>query len=344
MRTFLSRIGATLQPMATSNLSRRAAAPRPSRLPYGLLSGLLMMIVLFGVFSVSLVQAVSGSVDTFNTDQPAINLTCSGNPCTNAGATNASLITGAGILGGEREVQITLVSGMNDGSVVSSFVSSGSFTLDSGATLQTSTLITWDGTDGDPNNALNPTGLGGVDMTNGGLDDAFLVEGLFSDQPFDLTITVYTSAGQFSTLTRSFPEIPVPNDFAFLFTDFVPTGGGADFSNVGAITLMITSVDPALDVVIDAFGTTGTVPPTPTSIPPTPEDDRATDEPVPPPAAAPPSGSGGGSSTPQPPEFPTQLPETGEPPVQPWSLFAIILILTVGIAFAFKLIKSGQAE
>lgn len=348
MRTFLSPIGSKLQSRAASNISRRAATPKQPHLLVWLLLCLVMLIVLFGVVSIRLAQAVSGSVDAFDIDQADVVVTCTAPappppmPCTNPGATNASVMTGAGILGGEREIQVTLLGGSNNGSDVIGSVSSGSFTLDSGATLDTSTLITWDGTDGDPNNALNPTGLGGVDLTNGGLDDAFLAQGVFSDQPFELVITVYTTAGQFSTLTRSFPDIPIPNNFAFLFTDFVPTGGGADFSNVGAITLMITSLAPALDVVIIDFGTTSTIPPTPTSVPPTPEDERATDEPVPPPAAAPPPG--GSSSTPQPPEFPTQLPETGEPPAQPWPLLVVILVLIGGAAFALKLIKSGQPE
>lgn len=96
--------------------------------------------------------------------------------------------------------------------------------------------IVWDGDD-DPT-VVDPTGLGGIDLTNSGLWplDRILVEIISADLPgLELNFTIYDLDSNVSTLSQTFAQaITTPETATFLFDDF---SGYADLTNVGAIKL-----------------------------------------------------------------------------------------------------------
>lgn len=111
--------------------------------------------------------------------------------------------------------------------------------------------IVWDGDD-DPT-VLDPTGLGGIDITNnnGWVLDRLLVEIISADLGgLELNFTIYDLANNVSTLSRTFSQaIATPVTSAFLFDDF---SGTADFTNVGAIQLEVAGpaeIDAQFDMI-----------------------------------------------------------------------------------------------
>jgi len=187
-------------------------------------------------------------VDSFQTNQSSLTLTFPP-----AGTSASSSASGAGILGGERDVQVSLTSGVIAGNTVSTTVSSGFFSYSQDATISGRSEIQWDGADGSA--TLNPTGLGGIDLTDGGILSQFLLTVLFDDLPADGQIAVYSNAANFSVLNFNLPGLIFSTtSFEFDFSDFtIGAGTGADFTDVGAIVLSIGSSVTAPDVVIDSF-------------------------------------------------------------------------------------------
>jgi hypothetical protein len=280
-------------------------------------------------------QALPVAIDSFATAQPLIQLLAPGD----VGNTTQSTAVGAGILGGERDIQISMTAGAIPGNRLSTVVGGDLLGIGFEPTVQGTVQVQWDGPDGDPNN-LDPVGLGGFDLTQGGTQIEFLIDIFSDDLAANLVFEVFSDAGNASIFTLNLAGAITNQNRLIPFAAFTPSlGAGADFTNVGAITLTITSLTE-LDLVLDSIGTNGPIPPTPTSVPETRDDDDRS----PAPPAAPPGGGSGGAATPQPPEFPTQLPETGEPPPQPWPLIATILVLAAGVAFALRLINSGKPE
>jgi hypothetical protein len=127
---------------------------------------------------------------------------------------------------------------------------------DSGASVQGSSMTVWDGPDGDPL-ALDPTGLGGVDLSAGGLD-AFRLSYVLADLTGNVSLTVYDASDPTgNTWSKADVSLPggifAPVDIDVPFTDFTTVGlnGPASFSNVGAIALQITnSTNGSLDVLM----------------------------------------------------------------------------------------------
>jgi uncharacterized repeat protein (TIGR01451 family) len=199
-------------------------------------------------------MAQSIIIDDFSTNQAALTLTYPP-----AGTSASSSASGSGILGGERDMQINLTGGVIAGNTESAVVSSGFFSYSQDATIAGNSLLQWDGTDGSA--TLNPTGLGGVDLTAGGTQDAFLLNVFFDDLPVNSVITVYSDAGNASSFTLALPGLLFSStNFAIPYSSFATTlGTGADFTNVGAITLSVGSTTTAPDLVIDFFQTTSLV-------------------------------------------------------------------------------------
>ncbi len=167
------------------------------------------------------------------------------------------------IMGSERDVSATANGGASSLLVASDAGGSGTFSVNAPSSQLWSVTIQWDGLDN--SFSLDPTGLGGVDLTSGGVDDHFGMWILESDHP-DLSVTmeVYTSAAQWSSYsTTAANSIFSPGqEFLIPYNSFVNAGGsgGADFTNVGAILLTMTSSNEAHDVQLDFFQTTTAVP------------------------------------------------------------------------------------
>jgi hypothetical protein len=180
-------------------------------------------------------------IDDFSTDQTLVVIT----PDVSAN----SQIPGSGILGGERDVEVTLVASIG----ITMAVSGGNFAYGQlGASLGT-TRIVWDGMDGD--SLLNPTGLGGIDFTEAGAEDQIAIPLLVSNSSSQVTLEAYTDAANFSRATVSLPgSVPPQQSLSVRFVDFTDAGvsGGADFTNIGAFSLYIDgSSTPGLTAVFD---------------------------------------------------------------------------------------------
>ncbi|MGY6629499.1 MAG: C25 family cysteine peptidase [Wenzhouxiangella sp.] len=107
----------------------------------------------------------------------------------------------------------------------------------------------------DPALAVNPTGLGGVDLTGSCTQGDYGFHILFdpTDQgEIDISIEVFSDGQNWSRLTRD-QDDGVPRIISFPFADFVAQGGsgGADFSDVGAVVLTLDVDSPAVDVLFD---------------------------------------------------------------------------------------------
>lgn len=185
-------------------------------------------------------------IDDFSQDQTVFRF---GSPGT---TTNEQ--AGGGIVGGERDVELELVSGSGVTFVASSGV--GSYGQSGSSTARG--LFTWDGSDGSP--LLDATGLGGVDFTEAGMHDAIGIRMVSNDFAADVTLTVYTDAANFSSVTLTSPgNIPPDPAFTWMaeFGTFAPGGGaGADFSNVGAFSILVDGGPvPSLDFEFDFITT-----------------------------------------------------------------------------------------
>ncbi|MGC9025545.1 MAG: hypothetical protein ACP5NB_12095, partial [Chloroflexia bacterium] len=121
--------------------------------------------------------------------------------------------------------------------------------------------ITWDGPDNDPT-TLDPDGLGGVDLTDGGVNSGFhfLIIGQDVKGLFKITVYEYNPSTDYSVYSQILSGInPGTHEDVFIpFGAFTAVGGdGADFTDVGAIILEINNTasgtDQSLDVSLDFF-------------------------------------------------------------------------------------------
>ncbi|MEO6833302.1 MAG: T9SS type A sorting domain-containing protein [Chitinophagaceae bacterium] len=137
------------------------------------------------------------------------------------------------IIGGERDItQTASVSATS----VYVLIGNGQMTINNDPASNNVTVITYDGAD--QSATLNPTGLGGIDLSRGSYFAMDYVQDVLY-QPNSLTIKVYTDATHWSEYNEQLPVTgTTPLRLFFPFTSFA-TGTGAtgpmDIKNVGAI-------------------------------------------------------------------------------------------------------------
>lgn len=193
-------------------------------------------------------------IDTFETDHPAISRTAPAD----TGTRVDTWVSGAGILGGERELTLTLNPTIADGTSLSADVSSGTYNLnkDSTAGSFSYAYIVWDGADA--TGTVDPTGLGGVDLTEGGSHDAISISVRNNNNPATVYVVADSSFGYSSRAALNLPGgISSPRTFTVPFSAFSTLGfnGPATFNNIGALQLQIFST-PAQNLVLDRVQTT----------------------------------------------------------------------------------------
>ncbi len=173
----------------------------------------------------------------------------------NAGSTTAEMITvDASILGGEREIFLTHDTGGNDTDVT---VKDGTLSFNSGSQTSGSIQIVWDGAADAGSDTIDETGLGGIDFDTG--FDAFVLDVIESDDGFNFSITIYSDAANFTTLSLAAAEVDSPETFFFPFSLFsscpaiicTATGAGVDLTNVGAVAVNVQG-NSSLDFTLDA--------------------------------------------------------------------------------------------
>ena len=170
-------------------------------------------------------------------------------------ATNAAmlsdsneLLNGASV-GGERDVKLMQTTPDGTTGVSVNGIDPGFFDYQTSFSAQGMTEITWDGPDGSP--ALDTDGLMNLNLLADGATAFVLDYG--SDHAADFTFTVH-SGGNSSTKMVTLG----PSGLTQTLIPFNMFAGTADFMDVGAIQLHISSeTNDATDVVIDFIGTNG---------------------------------------------------------------------------------------
>lgn len=197
-------------------------------------------------------------VDLFTTDQAEI----TDNDGAVGGGSTSSVV-GGDILGGERDLLIDQIAqdGTTDPAIESSIgvaVSRLAFSNDTGA--MGIGEVQWDGVDG--SGTLDATGLGGIDLTDGGTLNAFMIETISSDANWNFEVIAYTDATNWTRISFAATEVPsgsgpVLSTIAFTgFTDDslcgdtnpvpgvneITCGGtGVDLTNLGALQLILNT-------------------------------------------------------------------------------------------------------
>lgn len=167
------------------------------------------------------------------------------------------------VLGGERDMFITAKAEMGWYLNNSAFITfdGGVMKVDRQIGVQSSVDIQWDGDDHDPT-TLDATGLGGVDLTDGGANDTLFIDIAANNFGVtEVTVLVTTDAGNASS---ALVDINVAGEhgngndttgtYSVAFSDFeIDAGSGADFTNVGAIALRFDSYSSGAGPYIDAI-------------------------------------------------------------------------------------------
>lgn len=158
------------------------------------------------------------------------------------------------VLGGERDLYAELISANGNVGLFSNQDVPHVLEFTSSSSGRGKRVVTWDGTDGDAT-ALNPSGLGGKDLTVGGTMSGMRLDIGADHSNGSLTIRVYSGAGNYSEAVVVIPETGgSPTQFVYVpFSSFVTKGGsGANFTQVGAIQMDIDGI-VAVDGQIEAF-------------------------------------------------------------------------------------------
>lgn len=164
------------------------------------------------------------------------------------------------VLGGYRTIRVDGITG-SDFLKTTLLVSSGFISHSQDINSTGSSIIIWDG---DANDALNPTGLGGIDFTQDG-SSKFVIDVLSYDYPaskaIDLEVIAYSDANSVSSaiynlnhLVSSTESVEIP------YTDFVKLSSvtaPVDFTSVGAIKLIIHGTVKDADLALSLIGTDG---------------------------------------------------------------------------------------
>ncbi|MEM7477744.1 MAG: hypothetical protein AAF483_22375 [Planctomycetota bacterium] len=202
------------------------------------------LLFVLGLTNESLAQSIL--IDDFSTDQSLI---------VNGGVDSLS-VTGGGILGSERDVEVV--------GVVAWETDDGETSITRSATGFTSIAsVVFDGLDDDSSVS---DGLNGVDLTGGGSTDSLAFKMISVEGQGHVTITVFDDGTNFiknqdPILFDSAGDIIVP--FSFLDST---TGNGVDLGNVNAIKVDFLFVEPgAHNFVIDEIRTANFSVPEPAS-------------------------------------------------------------------------------
>jgi uncharacterized repeat protein (TIGR01451 family) len=162
-------------------------------------------------------------------------------------------------IGGFRKLVATLDQPFGTVALAANDPDSGLSRLDFSATATAtgSRRVTWDGSGGAAD-TTNFTGLGGIDLTDGGRNTGIAVH-INADKAGSLTMRLSTDAGNISTAS-----VPFPNTFGTLiqvilpFSSLIATAGtGAALTTIGAIQMDVDTASAAIDGYIDDLGGVG---------------------------------------------------------------------------------------
>jgi hypothetical protein len=158
-----------------------------------------------------------------------------------------------GCIGGERDLWAKKLNAVRRVSIESdNGTNQGAFNQDTGA-LGVGEFV-WDGADGDPL-TLDRSGLGSVEITDGGTNDGIQLLIYQCDGAFELGIHVYNATEHaYYTITVSTDVFPPGQSFFIPVADFA--GQQSVFTDVGAIKFRIAPTADSVDLALDLLEAT----------------------------------------------------------------------------------------
>ncbi len=225
-----------------------------------LLCALSMMLVLIGRPIHSAKAATSSApflIDSFEDVAPtSLSVTTNTN-------NNQSFNTAAAI-DNRRNVSINRISGNAGQAYTTRTDANGHFAVSAEASVTGDATLTYDGTSDSSTLGYNLGGGAGISLTSNG-NDSLYVKVLSSDFEHTIRITVYSSATSCSSLDKTSPanllDFSTPIALVYYFTYF-NLGAGcateADFSQIKAIQVYITSATSSADLMLDEIGVSAT--------------------------------------------------------------------------------------
>jgi len=166
---------------------------------------------------------------------------------------DAEVVTGANVLGVERDLVVTATSGTNAGLTVDES-NDNELTVNSDANCRATAHVQWDGEDGDPH-TLDRDGLKGKDLTDSGTNEGILIRCTGSDVESDLTVEVYSNTRVATYTVRVPGAIDTLVDMFMPFDDF--NNDTTVFTSTGAVVLYVDgTLDDRLDITLDVFKAT----------------------------------------------------------------------------------------
>lgn len=149
------------------------------------------------------------------------------------------------VLGDERDAEITRLVGNDPAELLVNPIGDELLSCSAAASATVVWRVTWDGPDGAE--AVDPDGLGGVDLTQGGANEGFLIEAS-ADVPATIEIEVTGAAGGITTGGLSLPGgQPELQDRFLPFTDFDQPGLLADAGSVSLVLSGSAGLDAQID-------------------------------------------------------------------------------------------------
>jgi len=202
--------------------------------------------VLSIIFAVALAQVQPGfqdvrNIDTFDAVTPTILIVVPNNPSFPMASEQTTIVGSSdGVIGNERNLLLTVLSGESN-DVLSTGVSNSDFSCTTPQDATGVTLLQYDGSDS--SSALNPNGLRQVSglSTNLRDGDAFAFHArMESDHPTNVIFRVYSgSSTNYCEAIQPLPGDDVVHDYFVNYNEFNDIGSGCDFSNVGAIEVVV---------------------------------------------------------------------------------------------------------
>jgi len=173
-------------------------------------------------------------------------------------ATDSDYIDTATVLGDQRDMSVTGVSGEGGYVRLDVWPTAGKVNFSEDPGISGTGYIHWDGMDDDAA-TLDPYGLDHQDLTDGGTNDGFLLRVIFDDWPMTVTMKVYTGTN-WSQYVIAMPGdiLSETVDFFVPFSDFSVGGGtGAVFTDTGAVVLEFDgTLNPGTDLNATLFSAT----------------------------------------------------------------------------------------
>lgn len=175
-------------------------------------------------------------IDSFDSPQTVVDYPA-------VGYVTSSQLADSSVLGGYRDLQIINVASQSVDEVFASslIVASGSLSFSNQAFARGKGYITYDGDD--DAESVNTAGLGGVNFLIGA-NPYFAFEVSYFDQPVDIAVTVWDTAGE----TVSYTETLVPGFSPNLYFSQLTGSSSFDWTSVGALQFFVDSTYTELSV------------------------------------------------------------------------------------------------